>query len=66
MDDLRKTDLEVLFAGCTAGLVLVSAFPTRSTWRLWSDKIAWETEIWIAAEPTHLIHYNGDRFLGPH
>ena len=28
--------------------------------------IAWETEVWIADEPDHMIHYNGERFLGPY
>jgi adenine-specific DNA-methyltransferase len=28
--------------------------------------IAWETEVWIADNPSHMIHFNGDRFLGPH
>jgi len=28
--------------------------------------ISWETEVWIADAPTHLIHFNGERFLGPY
>ncbi|MFS2517149.1 MULTISPECIES: BsuBI/PstI family type II restriction endonuclease [Parabacteroides] len=27
--------------------------------------IAWETEVWIAENPGHMIHFNGDRFIGP-
>jgi hypothetical protein len=30
------------------------------------DDISWETEVWIAESPTHLIHFNGERFLGPY
>jgi len=26
--------------------------------------IAWETEVWIADNPDHLVHFNGDKFLG--
>jgi hypothetical protein len=26
----------------------------------------WETEVWVAGSPTHLIHFNGERFLGPY
>jgi hypothetical protein len=29
------------------------------------DEISWETEVWIAQSPTHLVHFNGERFLGP-
>ena len=29
-------------------------------------EIAWETEVWVADAPSHLIHFNGLRFLGPH
>jgi hypothetical protein len=30
------------------------------------DKISWETEVWVADSPTHMIHFNGERFLGPY
>ena len=30
------------------------------------DDISWETEVWVAESPTHLIHFNGERFLGPY
>jgi len=29
-------------------------------------EIAWESEVWVADAPTHLIHFNGTRFLGPY
>ncbi len=29
-------------------------------------QIAWESEVWIAEEPMHMIHFNGERFLGPY
>lgn len=63
---LRKLTLERLAKTCRAGIVFVTAFLTRDAFRKFSGDIAWETEVWIAEEPTHLIHYNGDRFLGPH
>ena len=46
--------------------VFVSAFLDFSTFKAYLSDIAWETEVWIAEQPTHLIHFNGDRFLGPH
>jgi len=30
------------------------------------NDISWETEVWVAESPTHLIHFNGERFLGPY
>ena len=24
-----------------------------------------ETEVWIVEKPDHMIHFNGDKFLGP-
>lgn len=34
--------------------------------RKYIDKIAWESEVWCADRPSHTIHYNGERFLGPY
>ena len=62
----RRIELARLFNGCKAGLVYVSAFPTRKTFLRYLDVIAWESEVWIADAPTHMIHFNGSRFLGPY
>jgi hypothetical protein len=66
VDSKRHGELASLFAGSTAGLVYISCFPDRSEFRKYVDKIAWESEIWCADHPTHMIHYNGERFLGPY
>jgi type II restriction enzyme len=55
-----------LFAKSTAGLVFVTAFPNRGMMARFLGDLAWETEVWCASDPTHMIHFNGDRFLGPH
>lgn len=62
----RFEELEALFERCTAGRVYVSAFFDRRECKRHFDAIAWETEVWVAEAPGHMIHYNGDRFLGPH
>lgn len=62
----RWVELEEAFKGCKVGLVYVTAFPDRSEFRKNAASIAWETEVWIADNPDHMIHFNGDRFLGPH
>jgi hypothetical protein len=66
VDAKRHEELMRLFAGSKAGIVYVTAFPTRSAMARYLSDIAWETEVWVADAPTHLIHFNGIRFLGPH
>ena len=63
---LRHNQLKDLFAGSTAGMVFVTAFLDRVAMRQYLPEIAWETEVWVADAPGHLIHFDGDRFLGPH
>ncbi|EET1565199.1 restriction endonuclease [Escherichia coli] len=66
VDGKRYAELARLFAGSTAGLVYVTAFPNRSIMGRYLGEIAWETEVWVADAPSHLIHFNGVRFLGPY
>jgi hypothetical protein len=66
VDSKRQGELASLFADSSAGLVYVSCFPDRAEFRKYVDKIAWESEVWCADHPTHMIHYNGERFLGPY
>ncbi len=66
VDAKRHAELMTLFAGSSAGLVYVTAFPNRAVMAKYLTDIAWETEVWVADAPTHLIHFNGVRFLGPY
>jgi hypothetical protein len=66
VDGKRHAELARLFAKATAGLVYVTAFPNRAIMRRYLGDIAWETEVWVADAPSHLIHFNGERFLGPY
>lgn len=66
VDGKRHEELAKLFKGTTVGLVYVTAFPTRAIMSRYIAEIAWETEVWVADAPTHLIHFNGTRFLGPY
>jgi hypothetical protein len=61
----RIVELQKMFAGCGAGCIYVSAFPDFAEFRKHLKHIAWETDVWVAEIPDHLIHFNGDRFLGP-
>ncbi len=66
VDGKRHAELATLFAGSTAGLVYVTAFPDRAVMGRYLGDIAWETEVWVADAPSHLIHFNGERFIGPY
>lgn len=67
VDGIRHAELSDLFKASTAGLVYVTAFPDRGeVMRKFLSVVAWETEVWCASDPTHLIHFNGIRFLGPY
>jgi hypothetical protein len=66
VDGKRHEELARLFAASSAGLVYVTAFPSRSIMAGYLRQIAWETEVWVADAPSHLIHFNGERFLGPY
>jgi hypothetical protein len=66
VDSKRHDELKALFADSKAGLVFVTAFPNRSLMSRYLGEIAWETEVWVADAPSHLIHFNGERFLGPY
>lgn len=66
MDSKRHEELASLFAASKVGLVYVTAFPTRSIMTRYLADIAWETEVWVADAVSHMIHFNGSRFLGPY
>lgn len=66
VDPKRHGELSSLFAMSRSGLVYVTAFPSRRVMSKYIGEIAWETEVWVADAPTHLIHFNGSRFLGPY
>ena len=66
IDGKRKDELKRLFHNPKAGLVFVTTFLTRGAMVRYLQEISWETEVWVADHPTHLIHFNGERFLGPY
>ncbi len=66
INELRLIQLQKLTKDCKAEIVFVTAFLNRSKFRQFIADIAWETEVWIADNPDHLVHFNGDKFLGPY
>jgi adenine-specific DNA-methyltransferase len=62
----RRNELKQLFQSSHKGLVFVTAFPSRKEMTRYLAEISWETEVWVADQPEHMIHFNGERFLGPY
>lgn len=65
MDPKRILEITEMTKDVTAGKVFVTAFLDFKTYKKFAEKLAWETEVWIAEMPEHMIHLNGDRFMGP-
>jgi hypothetical protein len=65
MEPKRIKEIEEMTASVTAGKIYVTAFLDFKTFKKFSETLAWETEVWIADMPDHMIHLNGDKFLGP-
>ncbi len=61
----RVVELEEFTKDCPYGIVYVTAFPNAKEFKKHVDDIAWETEVWLSDTPDHMIHFNGDRFIGP-
>jgi len=64
LDAKRRDQLANLFENVKERLVYITAFPTRAEMTRYLNDISWETEVWVADAPTHLIHFNGIRFFG--
>lgn len=65
MDSKRILELTEMTRNVAAGKIFVTAFPDFKTYKRFSETLAWETEVWIAEMPEHMIHLNGDKFLEP-
>lgn len=61
----RVVELEEFTKDCPYGIVYVTAFPNAKEFKKYVDDIAWETEVWLSDTLDHMIHFNGDRFIGP-
>lgn len=65
MDPKRILEITEMTKDVVAGKIFVTAFLDFKTYKRFSEELAWETEVWIAEMPEHMIHLNGDKFLGP-
>ena len=62
----RHAELEAMLKECPAERVYVTAFTNFTGFKKYASEIVWESEVWIAEFPDHMIHFNGDKFLGPY
>ncbi len=62
----RHAELESMLKDCPARRVYVTAFMDFAGFKKYASEIVWESEVWIAEFPDHMIHFNGDNFLGPY
>ena len=65
MDFKRILEITDMTKNVQAGKIFITAFLDFKTYKKFSETLAWETEVWIAEMPEHMIHLNGDKFLGP-
>lgn len=66
VDSKRYIELSELFSSVHADKVFISAFPDKRTFARFASDVAWETEVWVSDNPTHMVHFNGDKFIGPY
>lgn len=62
----RHAELEAHLQNCPAARIYVTAFSNFATFKKYAADIVWESEVWIAECPDHMIHFNGEKFLGPY
>ncbi len=65
MNPKRIEEIKAMTKNVVAGKIFITAFLDFSTFKKFSEDLAWETEVWISEMPDHMIHLNGDKFMGP-
>lgn len=65
MDPKRIIEINEMTKNVKIGKIFITAFLDFKTYKKFSDSLAWDTEVWIAEMPNHMIHLNGDKFIGP-
>ncbi|MCK9344100.1 MAG: restriction endonuclease [Massilibacteroides sp.] len=65
MDSKRIIEISEMTKNVTCGKIFITAFLNFKTYKKFAESLAWETEVWLAEMPEHMIHLNGDKFMGP-
>ncbi len=66
MSEVRMLELKRLTKNCSAEVIFVTAFLNKAQFKKWMLDIAWESEVWIADAPDHLVHFDGKHYLSPY
>lgn len=66
MSEERIFELKKSLKDCKADLIFITAFTSKTDFRKNIVDIGWETEVWTADNPDHLVHFNGGKFFGPY
>ena len=66
IDEKRRNELQKMFAGAKTRVIYITAFADKNTMRKFAADISWESEVWVAEYPDHMIHFDGKRFMGPY
>lgn len=66
MSEIRMLELKKALSKCTAELIFITAFISKNDFKKYFSEIGWESEVWTADNPDHMVHFNGNKFLGPH
>lgn len=61
----RIVEITDMTRNCKLGKIYVTAFIDMKTFKKFTEQLAWETEVWLSEMPDHMIHLNGDKFMGP-
>ena len=61
----RMIEIGEMTNKCGYGKVYITAFLNMKTFTKFAQDLAWETEVWLAEMPDHMIHLNGNKFIGP-
>lgn len=61
----RIVEITDMTKNCKLGKIYVTAFIDMKTFKKFTEQLAWETEVWLSEMPDHMIHLNGDKFMGP-
>lgn len=64
--EIRVKKIRERLTDCMATIVYITAFEALESFKKKAAEIAWETEVWVADFPEHLIHFNGYKFLEIH
>jgi hypothetical protein len=66
MSEERVLELKKALTACTADLIFITAFTSKTDFKKNVADVGWETEVWTADNPDHMVHFNGGKFLGPY